>query len=107
MDSGDPTENNFDHVTGLVERVTFHSPESGFTVLRVKVRGHHGLVAVVGTLPSVSAGEWVDSKGMASRLDEFSRGRRYRKSLPSNRDELSATTAKIGDSVDRKFTGVL
>ena len=40
-----------DHVTGLVERVTFHSPETGFGVLQVKVRGHRDLVTVVGTLP--------------------------------------------------------
>lgn len=46
MDSGDPKENDLDHVTGLIERVTFHSPESGFAVLRVKVRGHRDLVTV-------------------------------------------------------------
>ena len=27
-------------LAGLVERVTFHSPETGFCVLRVKVRGN-------------------------------------------------------------------
>ena len=27
-------------LSGLVERVTFHSAETGFCVLRVKVRGH-------------------------------------------------------------------
>ena len=31
-----------DHVTGLVERVTFHSPETGFGVLQVKARRHRG-----------------------------------------------------------------
>ncbi len=34
---------------GLVERVTFHSEESGFCVLRVKARGHRDLVTTVGT----------------------------------------------------------
>ena len=52
-----------EHLTGLVERVTFHSPESGFAVMRVKVRGHRELTTVVGTLPSVTAGEWVDARG--------------------------------------------
>lgn len=52
-----------EHLTGLVERVTFHSQESGFAVIRVKTRGHRGLVTVVGTLPSVTAGEWVDARG--------------------------------------------
>lgn len=27
-------------LSGLVERVTFHSDETGFCVLRVKVKGH-------------------------------------------------------------------
>ncbi len=52
-----------EHVTGLVERVTFHSEESGFAVLRVKVRGRRAPVTVVGVLPSVSAGEWLDARG--------------------------------------------
>jgi exodeoxyribonuclease V alpha subunit len=46
MDSGNIKENNLDHVTGVTERVTFHSPESGFAVLRVKVRGRRDLVTI-------------------------------------------------------------
>jgi len=52
-----------DHVTGVIERVTFHSEESGFSVLRVRVRGRAAPVTVVGTAPSVSEGEWVDARG--------------------------------------------
>ena len=48
-----------EHISGLVERVTFHSTESGFAVLRVKARGHRELVTVVGTVPSVAVGEWI------------------------------------------------
>lgn len=47
----------------MVERVTFHSEETGFAVLRLKVRGHRDLVAVVGKAPSVSPGEWVHARG--------------------------------------------
>jgi exodeoxyribonuclease V alpha subunit len=36
-------------LAGLVERVTFHNPETGFCVLRVKARGQKDLVTVVGT----------------------------------------------------------
>jgi hypothetical protein len=36
-------------LSGLIERVTFHSPESGFCVLRVKVRGRRDLVTVLGS----------------------------------------------------------
>jgi exodeoxyribonuclease V alpha subunit len=48
---------------GLVERVTFFSEETGFCVLRVKAEGHRDLITVVGSVPSVSAGEWVTAEG--------------------------------------------
>ena len=41
----------------MIERVTFHSEETGFAALRVKVKGHRELVRVVGALASVNAGE--------------------------------------------------
>ncbi len=52
-----------DGLAGLIERVTFHSEETGFAVLRVKAKGHRDLVTVVGSLPSVSAGEWITAQG--------------------------------------------
>ena len=50
-------------IAGLIERVTFHSPETGFAVLRVQVKGRRELATVVGTLASVSAGEWLTAQG--------------------------------------------
>lgn len=50
-------------IAGLVERVTFHSEDTGFAVLRVKARGHRELVTVVGTLPTITAGEWIEGAG--------------------------------------------
>src|SRR3954468_23284388 len=50
-------------LAGLVERVTFHSPETGFCVLRVKVRGQRELVTVVGAAASISAGQFVQASG--------------------------------------------
>lgn len=50
-------------LAGLVERVTFHNPETGFCVLRVKVRGQRDLVTVVGAAASISAGEFVQASG--------------------------------------------
>ena len=50
-------------LSGLVERVTFHSPETGFCVLRVKARGHRENVTVVGSAVSVQAGEYVAASG--------------------------------------------
>jgi exodeoxyribonuclease V alpha subunit len=52
-----------DGLSGLIERVTFHSEETGFAVLRVKVKGHRDLVTVIGSLPAVTAGEWLTAEG--------------------------------------------
>jgi exodeoxyribonuclease V alpha subunit len=52
-----------EEIAGLVERVTFFNEESGFSVLRVKIRGQRELVTVLGSLPSVSAGEWLTAEG--------------------------------------------
>ena len=50
-------------LAGLVERVTFHNPENGFCVLRVKARGQRDLITVVGHAAMVSAGEFVQMSG--------------------------------------------
>ena len=58
-----PTRESPEDLTGSVERVTFHSEESGFCVLRVKVRGHRELVTIAGTLPEIRPGEWLEAHG--------------------------------------------
>ncbi|GIX10743.1 MAG: hypothetical protein KatS3mg116_2453 [Elioraea sp.] len=50
-------------LAGPIERVTFHNPENGFCVLRVKARGHRDLVTVVGHAASIAAGEWLTATG--------------------------------------------
>ncbi|MDD2677063.1 MAG: hypothetical protein PHP75_06310, partial [Methylacidiphilaceae bacterium] len=50
-------------LSGLIERVTFFSEETGFCVLKVKIAGRRELVPVVGALPSVGGGEWVTARG--------------------------------------------
>ncbi len=50
-------------LAGLVERVTFHSPDTGFCVLRVKVRGRREPVTVVGSAASIQPGEQVQATG--------------------------------------------
>jgi exodeoxyribonuclease V alpha subunit len=47
-----------------INRVTFHSEESGFCVLRVKARGHRDLVTTVGHAAMISAGEWITAFGV-------------------------------------------
>jgi hypothetical protein len=52
-----------EEISGLIERVTFHNDESGFCVLRVKTPGHREETTVVGSLSSVTAGEWLVAEG--------------------------------------------
>ncbi len=51
-------------LTGVIERVTFHNPETGFAVLRVQAPERRGIVTVVGKLPSVTVGEYVEATGV-------------------------------------------
>ena len=48
---------------GLVERVTFHSEDTGFCVLQVKVRGRRELATVVGSAAAINPGEQIDCLG--------------------------------------------
>ena len=36
------------YVSGTIERVTYHNPDNGFCVLRVKAKGFRDIVTVVG-----------------------------------------------------------
>jgi exodeoxyribonuclease V alpha subunit len=63
-------------LAGLVERVTFHNPDNGFCVLRVKVKGHHELVTLLGAAPSVAVGEYIQASGVWETHREH--GRQFR-----------------------------
>ena len=52
-----------EEISGLIERVTFHNDDSGFCVLRVKVPGQREETTIIGSLPSVTAGEWLSAEG--------------------------------------------
>src|SRR5665213_3411828 len=88
-----PTE----EIAGLVERVTFFSPESGFAVLRVKVRGQRKLVTVLGSVPTVSAGEWLTAKGWWVRDKEHG--------LQFKAQVLKAVPPTTSEGVERYLAG--
>jgi exodeoxyribonuclease V alpha subunit len=52
-----------DRLEGLVERVTFHNADSGFCVLRLKVRGERELITLIGHTPMVAPGEYASASG--------------------------------------------
>ena len=61
--SPDTNAHPLERLSGSVDRVTFHSEETGFCVLRVKVRGHRDLATVIGAAASVAPGEYVECLG--------------------------------------------
>lgn len=56
-------DHDVERIHGSVERVTFHSEESGFCVLRTKVLGYRELVTVVGNAASITPGEYIEANG--------------------------------------------
>jgi exodeoxyribonuclease V alpha subunit len=66
-------------LTGLVERVTFHNPNNGFCVLRVKARGQRDFVTVVGHAPVISAGEFVQARG--TWINDHTHGTQFKASF--------------------------
>src|SRR5882762_8365601 len=82
----EPTSAPPESLSGLIERVTFFNEENGFAVLKVKVKGQRDEVTVVGSLASVSAGEWLTAEGRWVREREFGlqfRAERLNSSAPT------------------------
>jgi exodeoxyribonuclease V alpha subunit len=98
MNASSPGLNNAsEEIAGLVERVTYFNEESGFAVLRVKVRGHRELVTVLGSVPSISAGEWLTGRGWWVRDKEH--GLQFKAQI------LKATPPTTSEGVERYLGG--
>ena len=65
-----------DQMSGLVERVTFHNADSGFCVLRLKVKGERDLVTLIGHAPTVTPGEYASASG--NWVTDREHGRQFR-----------------------------
>ena len=46
-----------EHLLGIVERVTYHAEDSGYTVARLKAPGERDLITIVGRFPDIHAGQ--------------------------------------------------
>jgi exodeoxyribonuclease V alpha subunit len=98
MSNTDPKSSTpSEEIAGLVERVTFFNEDSGFAVLRVKVRGQRELMTVLGSVPTVSAGEWVTAKGWWVRDKEH--GLQFKATV------LKAVPPTTSEGVERYLAG--
>lgn len=89
----EPPSRQPESLSGLIERVTFHNEENGWAVLKVKAKGHRDLVAVVGSLASVSAGEWVTAEGRWVQDREFG--------LQFRADMLASTAPTTKEGIEK------
>jgi ATP-dependent exoDNAse (exonuclease V) alpha subunit len=88
-----PIDKIAESLSGLVERVTFFNEENGFSVLKVTAKGRHDLVTVVGSLPSVSAGEWLTAQGRWVQNKEFG--------LQFSADMLASTAPTTKEGIEK------
>jgi exodeoxyribonuclease V alpha subunit len=78
-------------LSGTVERVTYHTEDTGYSVLKVKIRGRSEPVTVTGRVPAVHPGETVRAQGEWVQVAEY--GRQFRADhleteAPSSRDGI-------------------
>ena len=86
-------------LAGLVERVTFHNPETGFCVLRVKARGQRELVTVVGAAAAIGAGEFVQASG--TWVNDRTHGLQFKAAFlgPPRRPRSRASRSYLGSGM--------
>jgi exodeoxyribonuclease V alpha subunit len=80
-------------LSGSIERITFHNPETGFAVLRVQAGGRRGPVTVVGTLASPEVGEYVEASG--AWVQDREHGLQFRA------DELRTTPPQTAAGIEK------
>ena len=73
--------------------MTFHNPENGFCVLRVKARGEKDLITVVGRIVMIAAGEFIQASG--TWVNDRTHGQQFRapSSRPVHRPHWRASSA--------------
>jgi exodeoxyribonuclease V alpha subunit len=57
LDSKAATSTQYESLTGVVERLTYHSQESGYSVARLKAVGNRDLITIVGSFANLQAGQ--------------------------------------------------
>ncbi len=52
-----------EYLTGVIERITFHAEDTGYTVARMQVKGFKDLVTIVDSFPNIQAGQTLQVQG--------------------------------------------
>ena len=84
----DPSHSNpgLDSVSGVLERITYHNEENGYTVARMAIEGARDLVTIVGSFTNPTVGEMLICEGRWTAHREYGRQlnvERYSTSKPA------------------------
>ncbi len=93
-----PTE----HLQGIVERVTYHAEDSGYTVARLKAPGERDLITIVGSFPDIHAGQTLRLTGywrehLNHRVGEVP-GERPHQGHRSGDGQAHRSSLRVGDA---------
>ncbi len=80
-----------DHLTGTVERITFHNEENGYTVAQLTPEGKSYTVTLIGNMMGINVGEHIQVSGQWASHPQY--GRQFR--VDGFRLKLPATAAGI------------
>lgn len=80
-----------DSLSGVVERITYFNEDNGYAVIRLRSKGYHELVTVVGNMATVHIGAIIDIRGRWKLDSKY--GRQF--SVESYEEKLPATVAGI------------
>lgn len=75
-----------EEIEGILEHITFHSPQTGFSVVKLRVRRQAELVVATGNMAGLSVGETLLCRGVWSRHNRFGtqfKVHNYQTSLPA------------------------
>ncbi len=82
-----------DQLSGTVERVTFHTEDTGYSVLKVKVKGRHEPVTVTGKVPLIHEGEVIAAEGEWVNVAEY--GRQFKA------EQIQTTTPNSREGIEK------
>ncbi|MGF1576390.1 MAG: ATP-dependent RecD-like DNA helicase [Cyanophyceae cyanobacterium] len=69
MPGSSPTPDS--ELTGIVERITFHNPDNGYTVARLQVKGQADLTTILGSFPQLQPGQTLQLWGQWKEHPKF------------------------------------
>lgn len=84
---------------GLVERVVFHTEETGYCVLKVLPAGKREPVSLIGNAPSVVAGEQFEAQGCWEETRDYGRQFKAEALRLSRPDSLSGIERYLGSGI--------